>query len=350
MPLWGRNDRANNAPIFAAAQFKLTPNTANRDALFGNTTANTVGSNTTVGMFGVGSGELTFQGTAGQMYSVNVSNTGAGYTNVIAVALNDSGNTSANGTATATATMRVVGVTINGGGNNYAPGDLLTVAGGTVVGGNVATINVVSTNVRAFSVAAAGQGYTNNDLVTVVGGTGTAATANVQTNGTGNVTSAAIVSGGVYTANPNTTSSNTTGGSGTGLRLGIVTRLETISLVTGGDFSALPTLTNNPVTGGAGTTANVNLSMGLSTISITANGAGYVTPVVSLSGAGASNAAATGVALTNASAGGVRGAIPHTGWVVRTVGQGGRAGRVQYEVLVAGGVAGDSSDDNQLPE
>lgn len=31
--------------------------------------------------------------------------------------------------------------------------------------------------------------------------------------------------------------------------------------------------------------------------------------------------------------------IAHTGWVVRTVGQGGRANRVSYEVLVAGGIS-----------
>lgn len=39
---------------------------------------------------------------------------------------------------------------------------------------------------------------------------------------------------------------------------------------------------------------------------------------------------------------------PHTGWVMRTVGTGGRAGRVQYEVLVAGGIASDDSGDTVL--
>lgn len=47
--------------------------------------------------------------------------------------------------------------------------------------------------------------------------------------------------------------------------------------------------------------------------------------------------------------------IAHTGWVIRTVGSGGRAGRVQYEVLVAGGITGDyvsantNVDDTYLP-
>lgn len=42
----------------------------------------------------------------------------------------------------------------------------------------------------------------------------------------------------------------------------------------------------------------------------------------------------------------------HTGWVLRTVGTGGRAGRVQYETLVAfgGNFSNDASDDATLPD
>jgi hypothetical protein len=43
--------------------------------------------------------------------------------------------------------------------------------------------------------------------------------------------------------------------------------------------------------------------------------------------------------------------IAHTGWVRRTVGTGGRAGRVFYETLVAGGsITGDQADDIQFPD
>ena len=49
--------------------------------------------------------------------------------------------------------------------------------------------------------------------------------------------------------------------------------------------------------------------------------------------------------------------IPHAGWVLRTQGQGGRAGRVHYEVLVAAssiaqdaGGGGEALDDAILPE
>jgi hypothetical protein len=39
------------------------------------------------------------------------------------------------------------------------------------------------------------------------------------------------------------------------------------------------------------------------------------------------------------------GKVAHTGWVLRTVGSGGRAGRVQTEVLVAGGMTADANTD-----
>lgn len=38
------------------------------------------------------------------------------------------------------------------------------------------------------------------------------------------------------------------------------------------------------------------------------------------------------------------GKTAHTGWVLRTEGSGGRAGRVMTEVLVAGGITGDAED------
>jgi hypothetical protein len=45
-------------------------------------------------------------------------------------------------------------------------------------------------------------------------------------------------------------------------------------------------------------------------------------------------------------------AVTHAGWVLRKEGTGGRAGRVQYETLVAGGsISGDTdADDTIVPE
>jgi len=43
-------------------------------------------------------------------------------------------------------------------------------------------------------------------------------------------------------------------------------------------------------------------------------------------------------------------AVVHSGWVKRTVGTGGRSGRVQFETLVAGGISGDADDDAVLKD
>lgn len=43
-------------------------------------------------------------------------------------------------------------------------------------------------------------------------------------------------------------------------------------------------------------------------------------------------------------------AVTHTGWTIRKEGSGGRAGRIQYETIVAGGVPNDASDDTSFPD
>lgn len=62
MPLWGSSDAASNSTIFAAAQVKVAPNTANRTALFGNTTANATIAGVTVGQYGVDANEIAAEG------------------------------------------------------------------------------------------------------------------------------------------------------------------------------------------------------------------------------------------------------------------------------------------------
>lgn len=52
MAQWKNTDAAANSVIWAAGQLKTTANSANRDALFGNTTADATMSGQTVGMFG----------------------------------------------------------------------------------------------------------------------------------------------------------------------------------------------------------------------------------------------------------------------------------------------------------
>lgn len=57
MPLWKNTDAAANSTIFAAQQVHKTPNTANRSALYGNTTADAFVAGVTVGQFGVDTNE-----------------------------------------------------------------------------------------------------------------------------------------------------------------------------------------------------------------------------------------------------------------------------------------------------
>lgn len=57
MALWGNNDDAANSTISTPAQFNQAPTTANRDNLFGNTTASGIVTGKTVGVFGVSEAE-----------------------------------------------------------------------------------------------------------------------------------------------------------------------------------------------------------------------------------------------------------------------------------------------------
>jgi hypothetical protein len=95
-------------------------------------------------------------------------------------------------------------------------------------------------------------------------------------------------------------------------------------------------------------------------VSTAGNGTGLtLTPytIVMISGTGnnaqyfdlTGKVTATATASLGAGAGGTT--LTHAGWVRRTVGTGGRAGRVQQEVLVAmGSMTGDQADDIQYPD
>jgi len=62
MAQWGNQDASSNAVLWAPTSVKLAPNTDNRDALFGNTTADAFVTNETVGMFAVDTNEITAEG------------------------------------------------------------------------------------------------------------------------------------------------------------------------------------------------------------------------------------------------------------------------------------------------
>lgn len=66
MALWANTDDAANSTIFAAAQVKLEPNTANQSDLFGNTTQDAFITGVAVGQFGVTTDEMAAGRQAGE--------------------------------------------------------------------------------------------------------------------------------------------------------------------------------------------------------------------------------------------------------------------------------------------
>jgi hypothetical protein len=100
----------------------------------------------------------------------------------------------------------------------------------------------------------------------------------------------------------------------------------------------------------------------LTTTAGTLTGLTYVTEtVVDISGTGNNaqyfeiSAGTTATAVANVGGGNETGESPtgitHAGWIRRTTGTGGRAGRVQYETLVAmGSITGDQADDLQFQD
>lgn len=276
-PLWTMTDEANGAPLFAPAQVSKTPNVANRDALFGNVTADAFVTGQTVGVFAADAAEI-----------------GVSATSLSAAVINSAGS-----------------------GGSYVPGDILSANTTGSTYDTLAQIIVDTTAVRTVAaVAASGANYTNGDTVTV--NTGTMSTNAVFTVTTGgantSIASLALTTNGVFSVNPtlansplkNLTVANSQANGG---QATITMKINSSSIYQPGNYTVLPTnVTANPVTGGSGTGATYVLTFSSKNKGVT-----------------------------------------HTGWVKKTTGTGGRAGRVHYEVLVAGDVAGDA-EDNAFPD
>ena len=58
MAQWGSIDQSNNSVLWGVAGYNVAPNTANRDAFYGNTTANAFIAGVTVGQYGVNDAEV----------------------------------------------------------------------------------------------------------------------------------------------------------------------------------------------------------------------------------------------------------------------------------------------------
>ena len=216
---------------------------------------------------------------------------------------------------------KVVNLQIASAGTGYVENPGLTFAaapgGGTTATG---TATVTGGIVTAVAITGAGAGYTTVPSITIAPPVMTVPTASVNT------------SGDTITYNSH--------GQNTG---------DAVTYRNGGG-TTLAGLTNNTVYYIIKLTAN--------TFKLAASAADALVPTpIDLTGAGNNaqnfliNAGTTATAAADLSSGtGDSPAITHAGWVRRTVGTGGRAGRVFYETLVAGHtITGDQSDDAVLP-
>jgi hypothetical protein len=278
MAQWGNTDDAANSVSYAVNQFKVTANSDNQTAFFGNTTQSGIMSGVAVGQFGAATAEAGVDG--GPVVDIVITNPGSGY--------------SANATVTLTA--------VNGGSSAVANGQV----GAT---GRIAALNV----------STAGSGYKSSPTVTV--SAPTAVVFNGNTNVASNLISITSANSKFIVGDRVKYAGNTTSTPG-----GLVD--NTYYYIS---FSNTTVVALSATPGGA----NIALT-DASGDSTTAGGA-------TLQGETATGVASVG--------GGKNKGITHAGWVVRTEGSGGRAGRVQYETLVAmGSLTSDASDDTVLPD
>lgn len=212
----------------------------------------------------------------------------------------------------------------------------------------------------------AGSGYASNAAVAFSSNnTGSSAAANAQTSATGRVSAINIsTNGSGYTTSPIITvaapAAQTFPGNTTAVTIGnstvngFITLGSNRAFFVNNDIVTYLVAASNTALGGLSNNTQFFVITTNSTaiqLSATING-----PAINISSVPTS--AQAGHSLTGETATGVvtvggskNKGIAHAGWVVRTAGTGGRAGRVQYETLVAmGSMSSDGSDDNQLPD
>lgn len=215
-------------------------------------------------------------------------------------------------------------------------------------------------NVAIITINNAGSGYTANATVTIAGGGGSSATANATANtSTGKIQIVNITAAGSsYETNPTVTIAAPTAiifNGNTAVSGNTIALSSANSKFQVGDrLTYAGNTTSTP--GGLTDTASYYVSFANSTVialATTPNGANIALTPASGTSTTANGATFTGTTATaTATVGGAQNkGVAHAGWVVRTEGTGGRAGRVQYETLVASGSIGtDASDDSILPD
>jgi len=362
MAQWGNTDDAANSVSYAVNQFKVTANSDNQTAFFGNTTQSGIMSGVAVGQFGVAAAEASADG--GPVVSITITNPGSGYTANATVTL-----TAVNGGASATANAqanssygRIAALKVSAGGSGYKSSPTVTVAAPSPITFNAsgdlthdAGFNALSgvANTTDFITTSSAHTLSDGDRVQYLVAAGNTAI--------GGLTNAASY----YVVSANTTAfkvAATSGGDAINVTASVsetghtLRRLDFIDIASNilqdDDIVTYKTAAGNTaVTGLANNTSYyvIGANTGGVYLSATADGARIaLTPGASETGHSLTGQTATGVASVG---GGKNKGVAHAGWVVRTEGSGGRAGRVQYETLVAmGSIGTDASDDTVLPD
>jgi hypothetical protein len=207
-------------------------------------------------------------------------------------------------------------------------------------------IAVSNASVVAYETTFAGSGYSANATVTVSGN----ATANGLNTG-GRISVLLVAAGNTYTTKPTVTVAAPTPQT-FNANTAVTNATDAIAITTANSiFLAGDKVTYTVATGN---TALTNLTSGAQYYIKTSNSTAVtlaatpggdtidLTKGVTETGHSLTGETATAVATIS----GVASGAAHTGWVLRTVGQGGRAGRVQYETLVAmgGNLSTDAED------
>lgn len=226
-------------------------------------------------------------------------------------------------------------------------------------------IGIASGNVVHVTLTNNGSGYTANATVTLTavnGGSG--ATANGQANSFGKISTVNITAyGGGYITSPTVTISapaNTTFNAnsavtaGTGGGANSTIALSSAGVFQAGDYVKYQVATGNTAIGGLTHAQTYVIQFANSTVIALTDSVGgsRITLTKGFTETGHAIQGSNAVAVATIGGGKNKG-IPHAGWVVRKVGTGGRAGRVQYETLVAmGSITGDGTgiEDQILPD
>jgi hypothetical protein len=288
MPLWGKNDASSNAVLFAPSQVNQTPNTGNATTLYNNTTPNAYFNGVTIGLYGVSAAEAAATGDT--VAEVVVSFAGSGYTANASVTMGEAvGGTNATANATANATGRI----------------------------------------SAVNVETAGDGYTSNPSVVIDPPAALTFSGNTTGVVVGNSTSKGFILLGAA-------------------NVAVLANGDAVTYLVAADNTAIGGLSNNTVF--FVTVANTT-AIQVSSDAEDQRGGVFInlSSVAAGAQAGHSFTGETATASASLSGGLNKGVI--AGWNLRTVGSGGRAGRVQYECLVAmRNITGDGSDDSKLPD